>query len=181
MAAGRVVIFPCGGIKRVEATVARVASYIVNEELLPDETMIMCVPAFLRGVPEDVFMIQKNPTVVLDCHEESCGSHLMHLMGLTPAARVFVPDLARVKGLSPGQARQELDSAGLALARATADLAAQAARFMLSAPGYLFEPQVIDGYNRRLARGDFDPAVFGWREVRPGLQVPAGMPAINLS
>ena len=158
---------------------ARVASYIVNEELLPEETMLMCVPAFLRGVPEDVHMIQKNPTVIIDCHYESCGSHLMHLMGLTPAARVYLPDLAESLNLDPGQDRQKLDRDGLDLARAVAELTAEAARFMLQDPDYHFTFQEIDGFDRCLAVGGFDSqTVYAWQNVNPGLQVPASMPGL---
>ena len=181
MAVGRVVIFPCGGIKRPEATVARVASYLVNEKLLPDRTMLECVPAFLRGVPEDVFMIKRNPTVVIDCHQESCGSHLMHLMGLVPAARVYLPDLARQRGLSPGGNRQELDGQGREMARGVAQVVAQAARFMLEDPDYTFQPQEIDGLYKELGSGGFDARrAYSWRQVFPGLEVPAGMPPLRL-
>lgn len=181
MSVGRVVIFPCGGIKRPQATVARVASYMVNEELLLDQTMLMCVPAFLRGVPEDVFMIQRNPTLVIDCHEESCGSHLMHLMGLTPAARVFIPELFADRGLRAGTDRQELDQDGNHAARVVAEFAAQAARFMLEEPGYHFEPQEIAGYQPPLAQPGFDShKAYNWRSAAPGLQIPQGMPDIRL-
>lgn len=181
MAVGRVVIFPCGGIKRPEATVARVASYLVNEKLLPDLTMLECVPAFLRGVPEDVFMIKRNPTVVIDCHQESCGTHLMHLMGLVPAARVYLPDLARERGLSPGGNRQELDQEGQEMAQVVAQVVARAARFMLEDPDYRFQPQEIDDFRKELGRGGFDARrAYTWHQVFPGLEVPAEMPPINL-
>lgn len=181
MSVGRVVIFPCGGIKRPQATVARVASYLVNEQLLLDRTMLMCIPAFLRGVPEDVFMIQRNPTLVIDCHEESCGSHLMHLMGLTPAARVFLPELFAAQGLAAGADRQELDAPGERAAQVVAELAARAARFMLEDESYIFKAQEIIGDERQLAQAGFDSGqAFNWRSVVPGLQVPQNMPDIRL-
>jgi hypothetical protein len=179
---GRVVLFPCGGIKKVESTVVRWAAYRVNEELLPQKTLLLCVPAFYRGVPEDLVMIEKNPTLVVDCHEESCGSFLLQQIGLLPAARLLLPELMESWGLQPGSDRQALDDRGQELVRRLAGEMAEVAGGLLHDPGYHFEQQKI--------KVPFEGQIGNWREspakklgyvrIRPGLYRPQDMPVLPL-
>ncbi len=92
----------CGGITRVGATVARLATYTVAEELLPEKTLISCAPAFLRGVEEDVLMVLKSPSLALDGCEWSCGTNLLYLAGITPAVRLLLPEYAEAQGFDLG-------------------------------------------------------------------------------
>lgn len=86
---------------------ARLATYSVAEELIPEKTLISCAPAFLRGVEEDVLMVLKSPSFVLDGCEWSCGTNLLYLAGITPAVRFHVPEYAEAQGfdLSGGSRR----------------------------------------------------------------------------
>ena len=97
----------CGGITRVGATVARLATYTVAEDLLPEKMLISCAPAFLRGVEEDVLMVLKSPSFALDGCEWSCGTNLLYLAGITPAVRFLLPEYAEAQGydLSGGSRR----------------------------------------------------------------------------
>lgn len=175
----RVCIFPCGGIKKTESTVARIAAYIVNEDLLPRKTMILCVPAFLRGVEEDLVMVEDFPTIVIDCHEESCGTNLLYLAGVKPAARIFIPDIAADTGLSYGYSRRELEPKANELAEAVARQTARAAEFMLESPEYLFPKQKINS-SACLAGGNIPPDPFSYVQLASGLYKPASMPNISL-
>jgi uncharacterized metal-binding protein len=178
MKVGRICIYPCGGIKRVEATVARIATYIVNEDLMPGETMIFCVPAFLRGVEEDIVMIERNPTIVIDCHKESCGSHLMYLAGIKPAARIYIPEIMEEIGLGPGKNRQELDEEGDRLACAVAEKVATIGRWMLQGDYDFVECKVKDkGVTLCEAVADIEK-VLEYKRVGPGIYRPASMPPI---
>jgi len=171
----RVCIFPCGGIKKTESTVARIAAYIVNEELLPGKTMILCVPAFLRGVEEDLVMVEDYPTVVIDCHEENCGTNLLYLSGITPAARIFIPDLAAAENLSYGKNRRELDPQAAELAAIVARESARVASAMLENSSYQFPGQQL---NRKafIARGTMPDDPFHYVEVATGIYKPRDMP-----
>ena len=179
MAVNRICIFPCGGMKKVESTVARIASYIVNEDLLPGKTMLMCVPAFLRGVEEDILMVENNPTVVIDCHEESCGSNLMALIGIPPAVRIYIPDIVSQTGLVPGRNRQILDPVGERLAQEVARRAAKAAKWMLEDANYHFENRKVQVTGRNLC--DYsDEAVesLDYILIEPAIYRPRSMPPL---
>ncbi len=179
MAVGRVCIYPCGGIKKVEATVARIAGYIVNEDLLPGKTMIMCVPAFLRGVEEDILMMERNPTIVIECHRESCASHLMYLVGIKPAARIYIPEIMKETGLGPGKNRQELDEEGNQLALAVAEKVANIGRWMLEDRDYNFiECRVRDKGITLCEPFDDIEKALGYIRVSPGVYRPRSMPPI---
>lgn len=179
MAVKRICIFPCGGMKKVESTVARIASYIVNEDLLPGKTMLMCVPAFLRGVEEDILMVENNPTVVIDCHAESCGSSLMALIEIPPAARIYIPDVVSQTGLIPGRNRQVLDPVGEKLAQEVARRVAKAAQWMLDDPNYNFEKRKAQVLNQKLCESS-DEAVdsLGYIQVEPAIYRPRSMPPL---
>ena len=166
-------------MKKVEATVARIASYIVNEDLLPGKTMLMCVPAFLRGVEEDIMMVENNPTVVIDCHTESCGSSLMALIGIPPAARIYIPDIVSQTGLVPGRSRQVLDPVGKKLAQEVARLVAKAAQWMLENRNYNFEKRKAQVLNQRLCEFS-DEAVdsLGYVQIEAAIYRPESMPPL---
>jgi uncharacterized metal-binding protein len=170
----RVCIFPCGGIKKTESTVARIAAYIINEDLLPRQTIILCVPAFLRGVEEDLVMVEDYPTIVIDCHEESCGTNLLYLAGITPAARIFIPEIAAAAGLGYGNNRRELEAEGGELALAVAEAGANVARALLAAT----EPFPRQQINKmaRLAGGKIPSDPFAYEKVADGIYKPASMP-----
>lgn len=171
----RVCIFPCGGIKKTEATVARIATYIVNEDLLPRRTMILCVPAYLRGVEEDLVMVEDYPTVVIDCHAENCGTNLLYLSGITPAARIFIPELAQQLGLSYGSERRELEAEAQNLAEAVARETARVAAAILDNPAYSYTKQQIKT-ETYLARGDLPSDPFDYVQLSPGIYRPQTMP-----
>ncbi len=166
-------------MKKIEATVARIASYVVNEDLLPGKTMLMCVPAFLRGVEEDVSMVENNPTVVIDCHSESCGSALMAAIGIPPAARIYIPDVVSQTGLIAGKNRQVLDPVGNQLAQEVARRVAKAARWMLEEAGYSFEKRKAKVIGQTLC--EFSEEVvdsLNYIEVEAAIYRPKSMPPL---
>jgi len=166
-------------MKKVEATVARIASYIVNEDLLPGKTILMCVPAFLRGVEEDVSMVENNPTVVIDCHSESCGSALMGLIGIPPAARIYIPDVVSQTGLIAGKNRQVLDPVGNQLAQEVARRVAKAGKWMLEEAHYNFEKRKAKVIGQTLCKFS-EEAVdsLNYIEVEPAIYRPKSMPPL---
>ncbi len=166
-------------MKKVEATVARIASYIVNEDILPGKTMLMCVPAFLRGVEEDILMVENNPTVVIDCHEESCGSGLMALIGIQPAARIYIPDVISQTGLIPGRNRKILDPVGKRLAHEVARCVAKASQWMLDDPNYHFEKRKAKTLNQNLCEfSDEAIDLLDYIQVEPAIYRPKSMPPL---
>ncbi len=166
-------------MKKTEATVARIASYIVNEDLLPGKTMLMCVPAFLRGVEEDILMVENNPTIVIDCHAESCGSGLMALIGIPPAARIYIPDVISQTGLTPGRSRQVLDPVGEKLAQEVARQVARAAQWMLEDMNYNFERRKSKVSNQNLCKSSDDTVdSLGYVQIEAAIYRPKSMPPL---
>ncbi len=171
----RVCIYPCGGIKKTEATVARIAAYLVNEDLLPGQTMILCVPAFLRGVEEDLVMLEDYPTIVIDCHSENCATNLLYLSGVTPAARIFIPEVAARFGISYESERRELKPGAQQLAQAVADETARVAGAMLNNKAYSYEKQQINT-KTYLAQANLPVDPFDYQKINPGIYRPRNMP-----
>jgi hypothetical protein len=179
---GRVVLFPCGGIKKAEATVVRWATYRVNEELLPQKTLLLCVPAYYRGVPEDLVMVEKNPTLVIDCHEESCGSFLMQQIGLRPAARILLPELMTQWGFQPQSERREPEGQGLELVERLSGEMAQVAGSLLTDSDYRFTRQKVNvPFEGRIGNWKGSPARdLGYIQIKPGLYRPKDMPPLPM-
>ena len=179
---GRVVLFPCGGIKKAEATVVRWATYRVNEELLPKKTLLLCLPAYYRGVPEDLVMVEKNPTLVIDCHEESCGSFLMEQIGLRPAARILLPELMESWGLQPQAGRPDLEGQGLELVERLAGEMAEVVGSLLTDLDYRFSPQKVKvPFEGRIGDWKRSPAKdLGYIRIKPGLYRPKDMPPLPM-
>lgn len=181
MRVGRVCVFPCNGIRRPASCVARLSGYIVDEDLLPGKILILCLPALLRGVEEDVLMVEKNPTIIIEGCEERCGSHILRLFGLLPAAMVYVPEIAEVADLEPGGSRQVLENSGQALAREVARRTAELAEGMLGEAGYLFERQHLqkEGFARlgEPCRGVAE--ALGYVRIAEGIYRPLAMPPLS--
>ncbi|UNC91577.1 putative zinc-binding protein [Candidatus Contubernalis alkaliaceticus] len=172
----RVCIYPCGGIKRVESSVARIAAYIVNEDFLPKKTLILCVPAFLRGVEEDLVMVEDYPSVIIDCSDDNCATNLFYMAGLKPAARIFIPEIAEANSIKMSAQRRELDDQGSELASAVARETARVASAMLENPNYEFPKQNIKT-NTCLANASIIPEnPFQYKKIAPGIYIPAEMP-----
>ncbi len=171
----RVCIYPCGGIKRVESTVARIAAYIVNEDFLPRKTLILCVPAFLRGVEEDLIMVEDYPSIIIDCSEDNCATKMFYTAGLKPAARIYMPEIAKANQIVLSGLRRELDDQGSELASATARETARIASVMLENPRYEYPKQAIRT-NTCLAQEKIPEDPFQYIKIAPGIYRPAEMP-----
>lgn len=96
---GKVAVLPCTGIGQVVGTVARQAAYRVCEDLRPATTVLLCLPALVRGVQEDLDMVAGCPVVVIEGCHHACATHALSLRGSRPQATVSIPSLLRGQGL----------------------------------------------------------------------------------
>jgi len=94
----KIAILPCTGVGQVVGTIARQAAYTVCDDLRPDRTCLVCLPALVKGVQEDIDMIQDCPVVVIEGCQERCATHALKLQGGTPAALIFIPDVVKGTG-----------------------------------------------------------------------------------
>ena len=119
---GKVAVLPCTGIGQVVGTIARHAAYRVCEDLRPRETVLVCLPALVKGVQEDLDMIAACPVVVIEGCAQRCAAHALAARGGVPAAVVSLPDAMKGRGLKVRrEARRRLAEAELA----AVDLVAQ--------------------------------------------------------
>lgn len=115
MFTNKIAILPCTGIGQVVGTIARQAAYRVCEDLRPEDTVLVCLPALVKGVQEDIDMIREYPVVVIEGCKECCASHALELQGGKPSATVSVPDAIKGEGLViKREARRELTDSELA-------------------------------------------------------------------
>ena len=92
----KVAIYPCGGVGFPLSSVARYATFIVTEDLLPGETEIVDAVRLISGFTDDVELVQNNPTIIIDGCAYQCGSNLFRLLGLKPAARILATVISKL-------------------------------------------------------------------------------------
>jgi uncharacterized metal-binding protein len=123
----KVVLAPCMGVGKVVANVTRRAAYL-TKGACPEDTELLSIPALLAGSEEERALVQNHPVVVVEGCVLRCASHVMKLMGVTPAAKIEVTQLIREKRLTPGKTRKELEETGKKLAEAVAERMTDALR-----------------------------------------------------
>ncbi len=105
----KIAILPCTGVGQVVGTIARQAAYAVCDDLSPDRTCLVCLPALVKGVQEDIDMIRDYPVIVIEGCKERCATHALRLQGGTPSSEIFVPDVMKGTGLKmKREARRQL-------------------------------------------------------------------------
>ena len=92
---GKVAVLACTGIGQVQGTIARQAAYRVCEDERPEATALLCLPALVKGVQEDLDMIEQCPVVTIEGCRERCAAHALGLHGMQPATEVSLPELLR--------------------------------------------------------------------------------------
>ncbi len=181
MAVRRICMHACGGITRVGATAARLATYAVAEDLLPEKTLISCAPAFLRGVEEDVLMVLKSPSFALDGCEWSCGTNLLYLAGITPAVRFLMPEYAEAQGYDlTGGSRRFPSGVTLSFSRHVAErVAGIAGEMMAKGDPYRFErPELKKQPEKWFRSAPNMEGVMEFARVEPGIYRPVTMPPL---
>lgn len=119
---GKVAILPCTGIGQVVGTITRQAAYRVCEDLCPGQTALLCLPALVKGVQEDLDMAAECPVVIIEGCKERCAAAALATRGGTPAATVFLPEIMKGKGLRiKREARRSLTEPELAVVELVAE------------------------------------------------------------
>jgi len=120
----KVAVAVCTGMDQPLATVSRYAGYHVLEKLRPDKTVLLCTPALIGGVQEDVTFAKENPVLVIDgCGEKCCEKIVNEEKGQVKAIINVEEVLKEHKDLQP-ESRAKLGSKGVKLAEIVGELAA---------------------------------------------------------
>jgi uncharacterized metal-binding protein len=98
----KIVIAPCTGIGQTVGTIARQAAYNIVEQLLPDKTVLLCLPAFVIDVEEDAEMVKQNPNrvIAIEGCANFCMTKILQEKGYKPTKTVFVPKIIAEMGVT---------------------------------------------------------------------------------
>ena len=98
---GKFVIAPCSGDGQTVGTVSRQAAYVVVDKIMPNETLLLCLPAFVTGVEEDVKMVRENPNrvIAIEGCDRKCMSKILEGQGYKPAETIIVSHTIKEMGL----------------------------------------------------------------------------------
>lgn len=91
------VIAPCSGVGQTVGTISRQAAYMVVDELIPSQTLLLCLPAYVANVEEDVRMVRENPDriIVIDGCSRMCMTKILRERGYEPAKTIVVSEVVR--------------------------------------------------------------------------------------
>ncbi|UCC67416.1 MAG: hypothetical protein JSV79_09810 [Armatimonadota bacterium] len=119
----KVAVLPCNGIGRLVSTVVRLAGYRIKKER-PDQVVLLSSGRLAVKEPEHLAAFQKYPVLVIDGCRPHCASFMADELGKTPAARIYIADVAAENRISiAGDKRRGLTEKGKKLVHAVADKA----------------------------------------------------------
>lgn len=119
----KVAVLPCNGIGRLVSTVVRLAGYRIKR-LRPDQVVLLSSGRLAVKEPEHVAAFEKYPVLVIDGCRPHCASFMADELGKTPAARVYIADVAAANRISiAGDKRRGLTEKGEKLVNAVTDKA----------------------------------------------------------
>ncbi len=176
MSVDKVIIYPCGGIGLHVSCVTRLAGYLLEEELSKLGAEVLDMHRLIRGMPDEIELVERYPTIILDGCAHQCGSNLFWLLRIKPAARIYVPDIIAETNLFPGRARKVLEDSGQQLAREVAQRAARIAKGMRENPDYHYTFQKINAIGLTLCDYEVDvEEALGYIKIAPGVYRPKEM------
>ncbi len=189
--ANKVAIYPCGGVGFVLSSVARYAAYIVTEDMMPSQTEIVDAVRLVSGFPDEIELVEDNPTIILDGCAYQCGSNLFRLLGLKPAARILLPPIAKMPPtfvcdckkqqtkMTPGTNRRVPGETGRNLAMEVATQAKNTCIAILNL-NYPYEKQKVNkGENKICHYIENIPEEMNYVSVNERVERPSDMPAIR--
>jgi uncharacterized metal-binding protein len=97
------IIIPCSGIGKALGTITRRATYIVTEELLPNDTDSICLPLLTIEDEETVRKIRENPCITLDgCVAQCAKKNVEHHQGKLKGGIKILDVIKENPKLKPG-------------------------------------------------------------------------------
>jgi uncharacterized metal-binding protein len=115
------IIIPCSGIGKAVGTITRRATYIVTEELLPNDTDSICLPLLTIKDVETVRKIRQNPCITVDgCVAQCAKKNVEHHKGKLKGEIRILDVIKENPKLKPGTVL-DIGLDGERLARKTAE------------------------------------------------------------
>ncbi len=105
----KVAVTPCAGVGQIFGPVVREAGYKLVEDMYPDETVLVCMPALAANIQEDIDFVNDYPVLVLNGCKDRCASKIVLDKGGQVDAEVYLPDILKQEKLSlHGEKRSKL-------------------------------------------------------------------------
>jgi uncharacterized metal-binding protein len=122
-----VLIIPCSGIGKVHGLLTREATYLVTDEIAPEQTDTMCLALLVKGDAEALAAVQSRYCITIDGCPKACAEKNVKIAGGNPAKIIRVAEaLKEHHGAKPGSPT-ELTEEGWVIAREIAATVAEAA------------------------------------------------------
>jgi uncharacterized metal-binding protein len=91
----KVLIIPCSGIGKAFGSIGREATYIVTEELRPEETDTLCLSLLTLGDEEAKDRVRRHPVITIDGCPKACAEVNVKSAGGRSVANLKVVDTYR--------------------------------------------------------------------------------------
>jgi uncharacterized metal-binding protein len=112
-----VLVIPCSGIGKVHGLISREATYLVADEMAPNETNTLCLALLVKRDPEAMEAIKNQLCITIDGCPKACAEKNVEMAGGHAAKAVQVTEaFKRHHGAKPGTAT-DLTEDGWAIAR----------------------------------------------------------------
>lgn len=124
----KVLVIPCSGIGKVHGLISREATYLVVDELAPEEAETLCLGLLVKGDPEAVAAVREHPCITLDGCPKACAQKNVEMAGGRVVQAVQVARAFRNhRGAQPGSA-SGLTTEGWEITREVAEAVADTVR-----------------------------------------------------
>ena len=100
-----VLVIPCSGIGKVHGLIGREATYLVTDELAPQQTDTLCLALLVKGDSDAVAAVQTHSCITIDGCAKACAQKNVEMAGGRVAKAIQVAEAFRnFRGAKPGSA-----------------------------------------------------------------------------
>jgi uncharacterized metal-binding protein len=121
-----VLVIPCSGIGKVHGLLTREATYLVTDEMAPEQTETMCLALLVKGDAEAVEAVKTQPCITIDGCIKMCAEKNVKIAGGNPTAVQVIETLKEHPDAKPGSPT-DLNDEGWIIAREIATKVADTA------------------------------------------------------
>lgn len=126
-----VLIIPCSGIGKVNGLISREATYLVTDEVAPEQTDTICLALLVKGDAEALDAVRAQTCITIDGCPKACAEKNVQIAGGHAAKAIQVTEaLKEHHGAKPGSAT-DLTDEGWTIAREIAAIVANTAAGLL--------------------------------------------------
>ncbi|MHA1309457.1 MAG: putative zinc-binding protein [Candidatus Helarchaeota archaeon] len=77
----KIIIVSCDGIGKVSGSIGREATYIITNDLLPNNTILGCLPLIMRDDEQELISLKDHKCIVLDGCPVKCAENNVSIAG----------------------------------------------------------------------------------------------------